>query len=431
MRFCQVALATVLAAVAVAAGGCGPSGPRERRIIASGVQGSLTAEALRTAYRAPAFVVRDVSGGKFAAVQDTGLAAGSQIDDTNLLILAEGAGDTVDGFRATARLVAESPCGFPPRPERLLVVLLRWSESANPVAEHMNHAGQAEGAARLGEMLEVHRLRHGAGGHVSIVGFSAGTRVIEKAFAGAAGKDGAGRAEAFACVENIVFLGSSVGSEERMPFGPIRGRFINFVNPRDTHFGDRVAYVAPAGEKANPLKLLQQATIQRRPRFGASVAGFHDLPVLTAARQFDGVEALEHSAAPPDARQAFKMINVPVPLTLVPFNVFGSPVLDDDLDDYLNLAPNHYILVGRGPAGRTDMADFKQYRAAAEEFVKDFVVPAAVLGRLERFDLKTASKGADPLGLPLPVPWAILKGVFEGPSPPPDEKGTAPQPEKK
>ena len=430
MRLYQVMLVTVFAA-AVTAGGCGPAAPRVRRIIGDEVRGALTVAALREAYRTPAFVVRDVSGGKSTAVQDADLAPDSRIDETNLLILAEGAGDTVDGFRATGRLLAESSHGFPSRPERLVVMLLRWSESANPVAEHMNHAAQVDGAARLGDMLEVHRLRHGADGHVSLIGFSAGTRVIENAFTIAAAKGGAGHPEAFACVENIVFLGSSVGSEERMPFEPIRGRFINFVNPRDTHFGDRAAYVAPAGGTADPLKLLQQATIQRRPRFGVSVAGFHDMPVLTSARQFDGVEALERSSAPPDARQAFKMINVPVPLTLVPFNVFGSPMLDDDLDDYLNLAPNHYILVGRGAAGRTDLPDYRQYRAAAEEFVKDFVVPAAVKGRLDRFDLKTVSKGADPLGLPLPVPWAVLKGAFESPSPPPDEKGTAPQPEKK
>jgi hypothetical protein len=415
-------------AAALLAGGCGPAAQQAQRHIGHEVEGGLTPAALREAYRTPAFVVRQAAGGKHTAVQDADLSADSQVDDTNLIIFAEGSADTLDGFHWTARLLAESDYGFPGSADRLVIVVLKWSQGISAVAEHLNREAQERGAAVLADMLEVHRRRHPADGHVSLIGFSAGTRVIERAFAGAASGNAAGRPEALARVRHVVFLGSSVGFEEAMPFGGIRGRFINFVNPRDTHFGDRAAYVAPAGETANPLKLLHQATLQRRPRFGASVAGFRNLPLLTGPCQFDAIEALEHSGAPAAARQAFKMVNVPVPPTLVPYSLFGEPLPDDDLDDYVNLAPNHYIMVGRGPGGRTDSPSFKQYRAAAEEFVRDFVAVAATRGRIDRFDLKAVSKGANPIGVPLPVPWAVFS-PDAGKGPAPDAAPPQPKPE--
>jgi hypothetical protein len=405
----KAAVAVLAVAVAALLAGCRSAAPRAVRHIGEEVTGALTVETLREVYHTPAFVVRDVVGGKYVAVQDSEMAPESRIDDTNLLIWAEGSADTVDGFRWTARLLAESPYGFPQHAERLVIVCLKWSHGINPVVEHLNRAAQEAGAAVLADMLEIHRRRHGDDGHVSLAGFSAGTRVIERAFWGTATKAEPWHPDAFARVDNVVFVGSSVGLEEATPYESIRGRFLNFVNPRDTHFGDRAAYVAPAGEAANPLKLLQQATIERRPRFGASVAGFRILPLLTAPEQFDAVDALvrDHHEA---AARAFKMVNVPVPPTLVPYNVFGTPLLNDDLDDYVNLAPNHYVMVGRGPGGRTDMPDFRQYRAAAEEFVRDLVAAAILHGRLYRFDLKNLPQGASPIGLPILVPWAIFKG---------------------
>ena len=456
-RFSLVLLA---AASALLAGCRSAPPPRVPRLVGQEVLGALTPAGLREVYRTPAAVVRSIEGTKHIAVQDADLAADSLVDDTNLLVLVEGAGDTVEGFRWTARLVAESPYTFPGGNGRLVVVLLKWSESTSVVAEHMNRPAQQAGAAALADMLEVHRLRHGSGGHISLIGFSAGTRVIEMAFQGAAaqGEEPSGpgsaeakpggparlavarprglsnprarpraepgwHAEAFAQVANVVFLGSSIGSEESMPLAGIRGRFLNFVNPRDTHFGDRAAYVAPAGGSANPLKLLQQATIERRPRFGASVAGFLDLPTLTAVGQFDAVESLERSAGAEVAGRAFKRVNVPVPPTLMAFNLFGDPLPNDDLDDYLNQAPNHYILVGRGPSGRTDVVDFRQYRPAAEEFVREFVAAAALRGRIDRFDLKSVSQGANPFGVPFIVPWAIF-----GSSPPAAEPEKSAEP---
>lgn len=407
-RYSLWVLAVAATVACAAGGGCKSASPRLPRTIGAEVLGALTPAALREAYAAPAFVVRGADGGKRVGIQDTDLAADSRVDDTNLLVLVEGAGDTAAGFRWTARLLAESPYSFYGAGEGLVVVLLKWSQSTNAVAEHMNREAQQAGSARLADMLEVHRRRHGGGGRVSVVGFSAGTRVIQMAFGGVQSGDQAWHPEALARVEDVVFLGSSLGSEEAMPFGSIRGRFLNFVNLRDTHFGDRAAYVAPAGESANLLKLLQQGTIQRRPRFGASVAGFLSLPTLTSPEQFEAVAVLERLPRGGDARGAFRMINVPVPPMLIAYNLFGSPLYDDDLDDYLNLAPNHYILVGRGPGGSTEDPSFKQYSASAAEFVQEHVAPAALHGRLYRVGLKTVAKGADPLGLPLPVPWAIF-----------------------
>ena len=409
-------LAALAAAIAVA--GCRAAPVRQERRIGSEVLGALTPDGLRQAYHTPAFVVRQTDGDRRVVVQDADMAADSQIDDTNLLIWVEGSGDSIEGFRWTAGLLAASPAAFPTHPDRLVIIVLKWSQSSNAVIEHLNHAAQLAGASVLADMLEAHRLRHGPKGHVSLVGFSAGTRVIQLAYAAAVANQGEdSHAEALALVDNIAFIGSSIGYEEVVPFDSIRGRFINFVNPRDTHFGDRAAFVAPAGGKANPLKLLEQATIQRRPRFGASVTGFLRLPMLTAENQFQAVEALERSSASPTVRQAFKMINVPVPVALVAYSLFGEPLQDDDLDDYLNLAPNHYIMTGRGAGGKTDVPSFKQYHETAEEFVRDFLAVAVLEGRLNRFDLQTTGKGASPIGgVPTLVPWAIFAPDKEPPA---------------
>lgn len=416
-RFILIALCTAAALTA----GCRTDPRRVARPIGSEVLGAQAPEAVRQAYRTPAFVVRGVENGRHMAIQDTDLPPDARVDDSNLLIFVEGAGDSADGFRATARLLAESPHVFPCDGPGLVVMYLKWCQSGNVVAEHMNHAAQEAGAGLLADMLEVHRVRHCGAGHVAVIGFSAGTRVIEMAFRRAAEGAAEWHPAAFGRTEGVVFVGSSVGSEEAMPFAEtIRGRFINFTNPRDTHFGDRAAYVAPAGATADPLKLIFQATWARRPRFGASVAGFRNMPVLTAADQFDALDALAAARAPASALRAFRMVNVPAPETLVAYNLFGLALPDDDFDDYLNLAPNHYILVGRGPGGRTDTVSFKQYRAAAEEFVREHVGAAAMQGRLFRFDLKAATKGANPLGpVPTLVPWAVF-APNEPEAPPPE-----------
>jgi hypothetical protein len=400
------------------AAGCRTAAPLVPRPIGNEVLGALSVQAMRETYATPALVVRGAEDGRNVAVQDVDLAAGAHVDDTNLVIFVEGAGDTVDGFRATASLLAESPHAFRGSGPSLAVVLLKWGAGVGAVADHINAAAQEAGAVLLAEMLEVHLRRHGTDGRVSIIGFSAGTHVIQMAFARAAAVEG-WHSDAFHRVSHVVTLGSSLGCDEVIAADGIGGRFINFVNPRDTHFGDRAAYVAQPGQVANPIKLLEQATVSRRPGFGASVAGFRSLPTLTDAAQFDAVDMLESLPQAAGVRAAFHKINVPVPQTLVPYNIFGKALPNDDFDDYLNLAPNHYIMVGRGQGGR-DTPTFNQYRAPAEEFVREQVASAALHGRLYRFDLVASPQGADPLGLPtlLPVPWAIIR---PGPSETPKE----------
>jgi len=433
-RYCVPAAlalaAAILAACAASCGGCEPQAQRRPRHIGSDVLGGLAPQALRDAYATPAFVVRDLADGRHAALQDTDLAPNAHVDDSNLLIYAEGSGDTVDASRWTMRLLAESPYGFPNRPERLVVVLLKWSETQDVVAEHLNRKAQLQAAARMNDMLEIHRRRHGARGHASVIGFSAGTRVTQFAFSGQVPEGEDSHPEGLAHADNIVFLGSSMCCLDETPYDKIRGRFLSFVNPRDTHYGDRAPYAAPAGESPRFLKMLDPASLQRHPNFGASVLGFRRIPTLTSAEQFDALEAARAADPQGPVARAFRMVNVPVPMGLVPYNLFGDPVPNDDADDYLNLAPNHYTMVGRGPAGRTGVPTFAQYRAAAEEFVREQVGAAALRGRVFRFDLEAQPVGANPLKLPLFFPWAILRQPAEEktttPTEPPKEKSETP-----
>ena len=160
----------------------------------------------------------------------------------------------------------------------------------------------------------------------------------------------------------------------------------------------------------------------RHPMFGASVIGFRHLPTLTRPEQFQAIDEADGPAMRRALRQAFRMVNVPTPIDLVPFNVFGDPLANDDGDDYLNLAPNHYVMVGRGPAGGVDDPAFAQYRASAEEFVKEHVAAAALEGRLYRVDLKTKPRSAKLIDVPLPLPWAVISPPSKEKSAPPKEK---------
>ena len=399
-----------LAAAACLLAGCGPKATRVPHDIGGDALGALTPEALRKAYETPAFVVRDARDGRHVAFQDTDLAPDTLVDDSNLLVYVEGSGDRIPPSRWTMRLLAESAHGFRDRPHRLAVLLLQWGKSHDVITEHMNCKAQMAGAATLNRMLEVHRRRHGDRGHVSVIGFSAGTRVTQWAFAGTVPEGEETYPQALARAENVVFLGSSVGCADPTPFANIRGRFLSFINPRDTHYGDRAPFVAPAGEEPRFGKFLTLAPVLRHPMFGASVMGFRRLPTLTQPEQFDAIEEAADPAMRRRLEQVFRMVNVPTPTDLVPFNLFGDPVPNDDGDDYLNLAPNHYVLVGRGPAGRINDPAFAQYRAVAEEFVKEHVAAAALAGRLFRFDLEARPKSAKLLNIPLPLlfPWAAI-----------------------
>ena len=418
-----------LGLAAVLAGGCEPKVRRAPRYIGGDVLGALTPQALREAYRTPAFAVRDVHDGRHVALEDTDLPPGAAVDDSNLLIYVEGSGDRVKLSRWTMRLLAESPYGFPERPHRLLVVLLKWGKSHDVPTEHLNREAQMAGAAVLNDMLEVHRRRHGERGHASVIGFSAGTRVTQLAFLGDVPEGEDVHPAGLAHADHVVFLGSSISCEDSTPFEGIRGRFLSFINPRDTHYGDRAPFIAPAGQEPRYGKFLTLEPMIRHPNFGASVIGFRPLPTLTRPDQFDALERAGPGARPA-LRRAFKRVNVPVPADLVPFNVFGDPVANDDGDDYLNLAPNHYILVGRGPAGGIDGPDFVQYQAPAEEFVREHVGAAALCGRLYRFDLTSRATSAKPLEIPLPFPWAIIRKPAAAPKAPSDGKPAEPVEEK-
>ncbi len=420
-----------LALAACLLAGCEPKAERLPRDIGADVLGAFTPEALRKAYETPAFVVRDARKDGNVAFQDTDLEANALVDDRNLLIYVEGSGDRVPLSRWTMGLVAESPHGFPHRPDRLVVILLKWGQSHDVVAEHTNRKAQMAGAAALNRMLEVHRRRHGADGRVSVIGFSAGTRVTQWAFAGTLPEGEKAYPEALAHARNVVFLGSSISCADETPFGMIRGRFLSFINRRDTHYGDRAPFVAPAGEPPRFDKFLTLEPVMRHPMFGASVMGFRHLPTLTQPEQFGAIESAGGPAARRRLEKAFRMVNVPVPDALVPFNLFGDPVPNDDGDDYLNLAPNHYIMVGRGPSGRIDDPAFDQYRSIAKEFVREHVASAALRGRLDTFDLQARPKSAKLLDVPLPLlfPWAAINPPHKEPAQPP-EKTKPPVPEK-
>ncbi|NIA21014.1 MAG: hypothetical protein GWP05_03365 [Anaerolineaceae bacterium] len=355
----------------------------ERRLITPElVSGSLTVGALPRVYGVDEFVYA-TPGGVISSDQDND--AGLPLDDRRLIVFAEGSGDSLKGFLYTARLIAESQVAAKLiRQQPLLLLPVRWSYTRNAVAEHLNIKAQKEGAAFLQDIVHAWYLRHGddpAAG-VSLLGFSAGTRVVQMAFGcdvaqGEITATDTGRRPAYmAAVGNVTFVGASISRQDPLPLDVIRGRFINFVNPRDTHFGDRVAFVAPAGAGPVVKHMLSGRSFERSPRFGASVNGFDALPTLTRAAHFKAVDSC------PAARWVFRRINFPVPEELVAYGLFGERLENDNLDDFVNLAPNHYIMVGRGPGGATGGLPLAIYRDLATEFVQRFVASALLTGRL-------------------------------------------------
>ena len=429
-RLCLVSL-VVLAAVTA---GCGPDkAPEvlEHRVLPRDVGGAqLTPSRLADIYGTTVFVyaVRDAAGGEVAVVDDTGAPAGAALDDRRLVIYAEGSGDSFKEFRYTARLIAESPHAFSPGSSGAVLLLpVHWSASGDVVREHVNIEAQRRGAVALQDMVHAHAARHGGapGAFVSLLGFSAGSRVVQMAF-GAQLTGKAAEAVEGDCppymntVRDIVFVGSSLSRHDPVPLAGIRGRFINFVNRRDTHFGDRAPNVTPAGSGPRLGKLVNPVTaVQRSPGFGASANGFDRLPTLTSPEQFTVVDAS------PAGREAFRRVNVPVPAKLLPYNIVGTPVENDDLDDFLNQAHNHFILVGRGPAGATSGAEFAQYRDVAAEFVRKFVAPALVLGRVAAAELTAQAKPVtafDVLTSPLKVPGKMIEPLLK-----PDSTKKAPR----
>jgi hypothetical protein len=77
-----------------------------------------------------------------------------------------------------------------------------------------------------------------------------------------------------------------------------------------------------------------------------------------------------------------------VPAELVPWSSASLPILDDDLDDHWNRAPNHYTMVGRGPKGTLKSTVFDQYKELTFEFVREQVASAVMHGRIYEFHLR-------------------------------------------
>ncbi len=415
-RRCVILLAW---ACLLLAAGCKSSKPKSaverRHITPELVSGSLTVAALPRVYGVDDFVYA-TPGRLITSDQDND--AGQPLDDSRLIVLVEGSGDSLKGFLYTARLIAKSQVAARlVRQQPLLLLPVRWSHTRNAVSEHMNIKAQKEGAAFLQNMVHAWHLRHGddpAGG-VSLLGFSAGTRVVQIAFGCdvAQGKISAtdtGRRPAYmAAVGHVVFVGASISRQDPLPLDVIGGRFINFVNSRDTHFGDRVAFVAPAGAGPVVKHMLSGKSFERSPRFGASANGFDALPSLTRAEHFEAADSS------PVARRVFRRINFRVPEELVAYGLLGEKLENDNLADFINLAPNHYIMVGRGPGGTTGGLQFGIYRNLAGEFVQSFVASALLTGRvpdptleskpaglLKR--LKGQGKTQEPPGEPNPKP---------------------------
>ena len=363
---------------------------------------TLTPATLPEIYGTKAFVFarRDVLGGRIDIVDDTSVAADMILSDTRLVIYIEGSGDSLEGFRYTAKLVAESleswPAGAPPT---LLLLTVHWSTTSDVVSEHVNLNDQRRGAVELQDLVHVHSLRHEGNRRamVSLLGFSAGTRVVQLAFGARIdpeqGTTVAGEYPSYMeWVDHVAFVGSSLARDDQVPLEIIRGRLVNFVNPRDTHFGDRAPSMARAGSKprvgevVNPLRI-----VYRSPGVGASVSGFDALPTLTAPEQFTAADGT------PAGRSAFRRVNVCVPEDLVPYNLFGIQVPNDDLDDFVNQARNHYIMVGRGAGGSTGGPEFEQYREMAAAFVRRFVAPVLASGRLTTTELGAEAWPITPL----------------------------------
>ncbi len=397
----------LLALAAISAGGCGPSGssfPDEplasstftkRIFTAEEVEGPLNADRVRDLYGAADFVYAEFEQ-ESAIVRMNTYATSSalQIDDTRLIVYVGGSGDSPDGFYHTAKLIAGSPSVWIHDRRPLLIVTLHWSESRDPIAEHTNLAAQQGGSQLLQQMCQVHDLRHrqDEGAHLSIMAFSAGSRVVQLAY-GCVIESGNGTAvpgheypEDMNRVGNIVFLGSSLPRDDPLPFENISGRFINFVNPRDTHFGDRAAHVAPPGVAPSLPRLLTSRVTNRSPGIGASANGFDEIATLVSPEQFEAADDTEAG------KQAFRLVNVRVPEQLVAYGLFGIRLNKDDLDDFINAAPNHYIMVGRGPGGAVEGVMFEQYREVAEEFVQFLVAPALISGQVPQMVLFSEPK---------------------------------------
>ena len=319
---------------------------------------------------------------------DMELPGDDPIEDRNLIIFVEGSGDQVKHFHYSVSVLLDSEVAVGSG-EPILAVLVHWSRTTKIVVEHLSGPNQQAGAQALQEMVVAHQQRWGQEGSCTLIGFSAGTRVIQQAFGAEGVTDEEGNAlpalpvpAQMSHVTHIVYLGSSMLREDKLPYDGIRGHFINFQNPRDTHYGDSAPYAAPAGTKADVGRGAKTIFFKKRPRAGASANGFLEIPTLTAKGKWRDAEGskMDKPAEWP------KKINFVVPRDLIPLGIgqvpLPIPTLFDTLDDFWNNAQNHFIMVARGPKGAVDHPTLRWYRGRAQQFVKTEVAQAVFAGEL-------------------------------------------------
>ena len=320
---------------------------------------------------------------------DAELPADYLINDRHLIIYAEGSGDQVKHFYHSISLLLNSELAVE-LGDQIAAAVVHWSKSTKVVTEHLSGKNQQEGALALQNMVITHNQRWGDAGSCTLIGFSAGTRVIQQAFGveGVTDKDGnvkpaLPRPPDMDHVTHIVYLGSSMLRQQAIPYDQIRGQFINFQNHRDTHYGDAAPYAAPAGNAPDISKGAETIFFKKRPKVGASANGFIQIPTVSAKGTWTDAEG--RKMATPTIWP--KKCNFLVPKNLIPLGVgqipLPLPTLFDSMDDFWNNAQNHYIMMGRGPKGAIDSVSYRWYRNRARNFVQTEVAEAVLTGAIQ------------------------------------------------
>ena len=112
---------------------------------------------------------------------DAELPADYLINDRHLIIYAEGSGDQVKHFYHSVSILLGSDVAAE-LGVQIAAAVVHWSKSTKVIDEHISGENQQEGAVALQNMVIAHYQRWGNAGSCTLIGFSAGTRVIQQAF---------------------------------------------------------------------------------------------------------------------------------------------------------------------------------------------------------------------------------------------------------